>query len=134
MRNSVAARVLLLIVAVGLAPSASADDGNMIDRCWLDEHDVLHCSTPNRRSFAAQTMVLNWIAGFDLDGRTQYLAAAHKAWQEHQKGGCHSSEISISSGFSADNGPGRDDGLHIRELDNKCERIRELAVPARELR
>jgi hypothetical protein len=110
-----------LLTLFGLCPglTARADDGNAIDQCWLDQDDGLRCSTPNRRSAAAQRFVWKSVLGYDIDERRQFVAKAAMAWLKHQKGRCASAEIDVQDVFNAYNGPGND-GLPINEMADPC--------------
>ncbi len=114
--------VFAVLAALACSGAALADDGDIIDRCWLDGNDALHCSTPNRRGAEAEKLVLDSVLGFDLDQRMQYLAAVASAWQKHQKGRCRSATIDVNHVFSAYNGPGRSYGDDIKDLPDACER------------
>src|SRR5688572_19777811 len=110
-------RAVLIVGVLTLGSGAGADDGNRIDRCWLDDQDALHCSTPNRRAAAVNKLIF---AG--VDERQEFVRQAAVAWATRQKGECRAARISVLNVFNAYNAPGVSDGSHIKELDDKCER------------
>jgi len=117
-----AALVFSLFICVDTG-TAIADEDDVIDQCWLDNNDVLHCSTPNRRAAQIDKMLMTLIHGYNIDEREQYLLVVARAWLKRQSEPCHSAEISIQNIFNAYNAPGKDDGTHIADLEDKCERL-----------
>lgn len=122
MRSQLRCVLFLASLACLRVSTAAADDGDVIDQCSLDGNDVLHCSTPNRRDAHIDKILMQNIRGYDIDERQQYVGAVASAWLDRQREPCQSAGISIQNVFNAYNAPGTDNGVHIAELEDPCER------------
>lgn len=121
MRRTLTTLVLATAMSLG-TPFAFADEGDVIDKCWLAADDVLRCSTPNRRAALIDKALLERVRGFDLSERLSYIRAVAVAWLDRQPASCRDAAIDVDRVFNAYNAPGTDNGLDIAKLENSCER------------